>query len=780
MNQMMLDALREAERLTSRPPYIPRGACEDLQTDESPQLFISGPAGTGKSRAAFEKMYHLAQTYKGFRGLIARKTRASLTETGLVTFERDVLGLDHPLVLDGPQRNWRNSYKLPNGSEIVIGGMDNVSRILSSEYDMAYFQQAEEITEDEAEITTTRLRNGAMPYQQLMGDVNPSYPRHWIKQRCDQGGAVMLESRHQDNPVLWDAENGVWTEAGMKYIAVLDRLTGARKQRLRFGRWVQAEGVVHEGWDANIHIIDRFEIPADWRRFRVVDFGYVHPFVCYDDQTEVLTEHGWMLFGDVPHDSAIATVNMTTKRLEFQKPTSRIKQHYEGRMVLGTGGTKLGVNFCVTPNHQMVLEERRSGNWGKFRADKMPRWRGIPTGWLPAFSSGPAIFSVPHSSGRGRLPDVDLLDFASFLGWWIGDGSLLKSNAGHFVRIAQKVDRARLEESLNALGWNWRSAEGKNGVWDYRIQSKDLYLLLEPFRDKRIPEWAFTWSTPALETLLDGLIASDGSDRANATLGYYTTSQGLADDVQRLAALLGIPSVIGKQKGTGFNGPTMCFVVRLHKPKRAIVAKLRLENIRYNGNIYCFEVPNGTLVVRRDNRPMISGNCQWWAIDGDGRMYRYREIHMTKRTVKAHSAQINALSEGERIEATICDHDAEDRATLAENGIYSIAARKGVSVGIQAVADRLQKQGDGKPRIYFLRDSLVEIDQEQADAKRPLCTEHEFDGYVWHDKASKEAPVKVNDDGMDAMRYAVMALDAPMVAEQEIVIVDEMSMISPY
>src|SRR5690606_16389199 len=56
--------------------------------------------------------------------------------------------------------------------------------------------------------------------------------------------------------------------------------------------------------------------------------------------------------------------------------------------------------------------------------------------------------------------------------------------------------------------------------------------------------------------------------------------------------------------------------------------------------------------------------CQWWAIDPDGRMYMYREIFMTNRTVRRHSEQIKSLSEGERIEATICDHDAEDRETL--------------------------------------------------------------------------------------------------------------------
>lgn len=151
--------------------------------------------------------------------------------------------------------------------------------------------------------------------------------------------------------------------------------------------------------------------------------------------------------------------------------------------------------------------------------------------------------------------------------------------------------------------------------------------------------------------------------------------------------------------------------------------------------------------------------CQWWTIDNDGRMYRYREIYHTGRTVKAHSAQINKLSEGERFTATVCDHDAEDRATLAENDIPNIGALKAVSVGIDSVKERLKVAGDKRPRIYFLRDSLVEVDQSLKEAHKPTCTEDEFPSYVWANRKAKEQPKKDDDHGMDATRYAVMYQD---------------------
>lgn len=154
--------------------------------------------------------------------------------------------------------------------------------------------------------------------------------------------------------------------------------------------------------------------------------------------------------------------------------------------------------------------------------------------------------------------------------------------------------------------------------------------------------------------------------------------------------------------------------------------------------------------------------CQWWALDEDDRMYLYREIYMTHRTVRLHAKQINALSGNEQYEYTVADHDAEDRATLVESGIHTLPAQKEIGVGIQQVIERLRVQGDGRPRLFILRGALVELDDALEMAKRPTHTLEEFDSYAWpqgRDGAPmKELPVKENDHGMDALRYACMSL----------------------
>src|SRR3990167_5067145 len=61
-------------------PYQPFGACLDLFYTRADEVLISGPAGTGKSRACLEKLHLCASKYPGMRGLMIRKTRESLTQ----------------------------------------------------------------------------------------------------------------------------------------------------------------------------------------------------------------------------------------------------------------------------------------------------------------------------------------------------------------------------------------------------------------------------------------------------------------------------------------------------------------------------------------------------------------------------------------------------------------------------------------------------------------------------------------------------------------------------
>lgn len=264
--------------------YEPRGVLRGIfagPVARADELLVAGPAGTGKSRGALEKLLLAALKYPGMRGLMVRKTAVSLTSTGLVTFREHVA---EAAIRAGACEWYGGSsekaagYRFSNGSFIAVGGMDKPLKIMSSEYDMIYAQEATELNVNDWESCTTRLRNGRMPYQQLLADCNPDAPHHWLKKRCDEGLTKSLNSRHEDNPVLFKRD-GTLTERGAAYIAKLDALTGVRHARLRKGEWVAAEGQVYEQWDSAVHLIDRFDIPDDWPRYWGIDFGFTNPFV---------------------------------------------------------------------------------------------------------------------------------------------------------------------------------------------------------------------------------------------------------------------------------------------------------------------------------------------------------------------------------------------------------------------------------------------------------------------------------------------------------------------
>lgn len=219
----------------------------------------------------------------GMRGLICRKTLASLGSTALVTFEQHV-ATEH--LANGDVKWFGGSpkeaacYRYKNGSTITVGGMDKAMKIMSSEYDIVYVQEATELTELDWESITTRLRNGKVSFQQLMADANPDVPTHWLKVRCDTGKTQMIRSRHEDNPTLFDPATGELTAPGRAYMGKLDALTGVRFQRLRKGIWCAAEGLVYEEWDPTIHLHKRIQRPPiSWTRYITVDFGYTNPMV---------------------------------------------------------------------------------------------------------------------------------------------------------------------------------------------------------------------------------------------------------------------------------------------------------------------------------------------------------------------------------------------------------------------------------------------------------------------------------------------------------------------
>lgn len=274
----MLAAVSPHPRTTIQ--YKPVGSARDLIAARDLEVLAVGPAGTGKTLAACWKIHLACLRYPGIRVLMVRKTLESLKSGALNTFINGVQPGRFGVETFGGNKFFPAEFRYPNGSVILVSGMDKAEKILSAEFDIIYVNEITEpgFMESDLEVLLTRLRNGKMPYQQIISDGNPSGPRHWMNRRCNEGKTRRITSTHKDNPVYWDTRKGDWTDVGRQYVqTVLAGLTGVQRKRLFEGVWAAAEGLVYSEFNPEQHV--KTVDTTGWRTVLGVDVGTRNPTV---------------------------------------------------------------------------------------------------------------------------------------------------------------------------------------------------------------------------------------------------------------------------------------------------------------------------------------------------------------------------------------------------------------------------------------------------------------------------------------------------------------------
>lgn len=264
LEQLVAEKLREA--VTDR--WQPLPWQEKAIADTKPVVLLTGTVGSGKTRTWIEMVHNFCSTYPGAFWLVARKTRESMTEGAMLQLADAAVGhathAGSALVYD-------------NGSRVAYVGMkDAIQRTRirsvgrSGDVDGVVMEEATEFNESDHNELRARLRGKAGPYRQMIIATNPDAPTHWIYQRMIVGDGASVHTAHTaDNVHL---PKGYREEQ-------LEGVTDKEYQRLVLGKWVAAEGVVHDNWDAAVNLVDRFELDPGWRRIGAIDFGQEHPTV---------------------------------------------------------------------------------------------------------------------------------------------------------------------------------------------------------------------------------------------------------------------------------------------------------------------------------------------------------------------------------------------------------------------------------------------------------------------------------------------------------------------
>jgi UDP-glucuronate decarboxylase len=272
-------------------------------------------------------------------------------------------------------------------------------------------------------------------------------------------------------------------------------------------------------------------------------------------------------------------------------------------------------DFAVTPNHRMYVRGK-TGKLRFLRADEprhWPAWR-VPTG---ASFEGEEVdwfeLDVPPRDAKVQVTRIRMDDWLEFLGYYISEGCVHVRRrvremggrdydvADYNILIAQAEGdgRDRMIGCLERLGFNFFTSDDHQ----LRICSKQLAEILTPLGkagDKYIPRELLRLSRRQSMILLDALILGDGSRRGNR-ICYWTKSARLADDVQELALRCGYAASKTLTPGRDL------YRVNLRQPVDANL--VQPERLRHAGKVYCVDVKNHVICVRRHGRAAFCGNC---------------------------------------------------------------------------------------------------------------------------------------------------------------------------
>ena len=333
---------------------------------------------------------------------------------------------------------------------------------------------------------------------------------------------------------------------------------------------------------------------------------------CVDCDTEFFTGIKWKRIADYqPGDQVLqynedGTANLVEPLRYIKQPAQKL-YHFE---------TKYGLNQTLSLNHNVYYESPKGVRYLKPLADIQDKIKngGFRGKFLTTFDY--------TGTGIDYTDDELRLMVAVF-----ADGSFYSNmknspNAKSYKRcrfhLKKKRKKERLEYLLSNLGWTYKKAQSASeGYDDYYVDVKD--------RIKHFPKEWYNCTQHQLKIITDEIIYWDCDYKKKNR--YATNNKEDADFVQFAFSATGKRATIiihdrsGQKYYTNeklytrksieyevlWTERTKIGMTMDHRPDHEIT-KLNAVNT-IDGFEYCFTVPSHLLVLRRNNKIFITGNC---------------------------------------------------------------------------------------------------------------------------------------------------------------------------
>lgn len=261
------------------------------------EVLYGGAAGGGKSYAMLADPLRF-MGHPAFSGLLLRHTNEELRE--LVWKSQEL----YPKIWPGIKWSERKmQWTAPSGARLWFSYLDRDDDVLRYQGQAFSWIGFDELTQWHTPFAwnymRSRLRSTAtdMPVY-MRATTNPGGPGHaWVKKMfidpaksgdafdatdIDTGEVLRYPDKHAkageplfkrrfipaflaDNPHLYEQGD---------YEAMLLSLPEMQRKQLLEGSWDIAEGAAFTEFDRKIHVVEPFDIPHNWTKFRACDYGY--------------------------------------------------------------------------------------------------------------------------------------------------------------------------------------------------------------------------------------------------------------------------------------------------------------------------------------------------------------------------------------------------------------------------------------------------------------------------------------------------------------------------
>lgn len=244
---------------------------KEFMRAKSRYVGYGGARGGGKSWAMRTKFILLAMHYPRIRILLLRRTFPELRENHIRPLSMILHGLAR-------YNESKKEFIFPNGSIIKLGycqSENDVTQYQGQEYDILGIEEATQFTEYQFTTLKACVRGTNGYPKRIYITCNPGGVGHaWVKR-------LFVDKRYHEGEEAGEytfifayvRDNTVLMENDPDYLKTLESLPEGLRKAWLDGNWDTLAGQYFSEFDRSVHVVDAFEIPSHWYRYRAIDYG---------------------------------------------------------------------------------------------------------------------------------------------------------------------------------------------------------------------------------------------------------------------------------------------------------------------------------------------------------------------------------------------------------------------------------------------------------------------------------------------------------------------------